>query len=67
MAFVVIGNGEYRTLKNTLGECGGASAEHGGYVGMDLAPPEYARVRALDAPPPTEAPVTGHGEGPSCL
>jgi benzoylformate decarboxylase len=32
-------NGEYRTLKNTLDEGGGASAKHGQYVGMDLAPP----------------------------
>lgn len=39
VAFVVMNNGEYRTLKETLDEGGGASAEHGRYVGMDLAPP----------------------------
>ncbi|TYK42823.1 thiamine pyrophosphate-binding protein [Actinomadura decatromicini] len=39
VAFVVMNNGEYRTLKNTLDEGGGASAKHGQYVGMDLAPP----------------------------
>ncbi|NKZ03403.1 hypothetical protein HGB48_06535 [Actinomadura latina] len=39
VAFVVMNNGEYRTLKDTLDEGGGPSAEHGRYVGMDLAPP----------------------------
>ncbi|WP_338742879.1 thiamine pyrophosphate-binding protein [Actinomadura luteofluorescens] len=39
VAFVVMNNGEYRTLKDTLDQGGGASAEHGRYVGMDLAPP----------------------------
>ncbi|TYB40043.1 thiamine pyrophosphate-binding protein [Actinomadura chibensis] len=39
VAFVVMNNGEYRTLKDTLDEGGGASAKHGQYVGMDLAPP----------------------------
>ncbi|QKG27423.1 thiamine pyrophosphate-binding protein [Actinomadura verrucosospora] len=39
VAFVVMNNGEYRTLKETLDEGGGASAEHGRYIGMDLAPP----------------------------
>jgi benzoylformate decarboxylase len=39
VAFVVMNNGEYRTLKETLDEGGGASAEHRRYVGMDLAPP----------------------------
>ncbi|WP_131739602.1 thiamine pyrophosphate-binding protein [Actinomadura roseirufa] len=38
-AFVVMNNGEYRTLKDTLDSGGGASAQHGRYVGMDLAPP----------------------------
>ncbi|MFI0356795.1 thiamine pyrophosphate-binding protein [Actinomadura sp. 9N407] len=40
VAFVVMNNGEYRTLKDTLDEGGGPSAEHGRYVGLDLAPPE---------------------------
>ncbi|QXJ26043.1 thiamine pyrophosphate-binding protein [Actinomadura graeca] len=54
VAFVVMNNGEYRTLKNTLDESKGASAEHGRYVGMDLAPPALdwqsaARVFGMDA------------------
>jgi benzoylformate decarboxylase len=44
VTFVVMNNGEYRTLKDTLDQTGGASAKHGRYVGMDLAPP------ALDWP-----------------
>lgn len=39
VAFVVMNNGEYRTLKDTLDEGGGPSARHGRYVGMDLGPP----------------------------
>ncbi|MBT2214117.1 thiamine pyrophosphate-binding protein [Actinomadura sp. NEAU-AAG7] len=39
VAFVVMNNGEYRTLKDTLDQGGGASAEHGRYVGMDLTGP----------------------------
>ncbi|TDD61261.1 thiamine pyrophosphate-binding protein [Actinomadura rubrisoli] len=39
VAFVVMNNGEYRTLKETLDEGGGASAEHRRYIGLDLAPP----------------------------
>ncbi|MUN42567.1 thiamine pyrophosphate-binding protein [Actinomadura litoris] len=39
VAFVVMNNGEYRTLKDTLDQSGGASAEHGRYVGMDLTGP----------------------------
>ncbi|TDD79412.1 thiamine pyrophosphate-binding protein [Actinomadura darangshiensis] len=39
VAFVVMNNGEYRTLKDTLDEGGGASARYGRYVGMDLGPP----------------------------
>ncbi|WP_067469761.1 thiamine pyrophosphate-binding protein [Actinomadura macra] len=54
VAFVVMNNGEYRTLKNTLDEGKGASAEHGRYVGMDLSPPALdwqsaARVFGMDA------------------
>ncbi|SFQ39759.1 benzoylformate decarboxylase [Actinomadura madurae] len=53
-AFVVMNNGEYRTLKDTLDEGGGASARHGTYVGMDLAPPALdwqaaARLFGIDA------------------
>lgn len=39
VAFVVMNNGEYRTLKDTLDAGGGTSAATGRYVGMDLAPP----------------------------
>ncbi|MFD0687483.1 thiamine pyrophosphate-binding protein [Actinomadura fibrosa] len=39
VTFVVMNNGEYRTLKDTLDEGGGTSAQRGRYVGMDLAPP----------------------------
>jgi benzoylformate decarboxylase len=54
VAFVVMNNGEYRTLKDTLDEDGGSSAEHGRYVGMDLAPPAIdwrsaARTFGVDA------------------
>ncbi|TMR00696.1 thiamine pyrophosphate-binding protein [Actinomadura soli] len=54
VAFVVMNNGEYRTLKNTLDQSGGASAKHGEYVGMDLAPPALdwqsaARLFGIDA------------------
>ncbi|RKS74229.1 benzoylformate decarboxylase [Actinomadura pelletieri DSM 43383] len=54
VAFVVMNNGEYRTLKNTLDEGGGASAKHGQYVGMDLNPPSLdwqsaARLFGIDA------------------
>jgi benzoylformate decarboxylase len=54
VTFVVINNGEYRTLKDTLDQSGGASAEHGRYIGMDLAPPALdwqsaARLFGIDA------------------
>jgi benzoylformate decarboxylase len=37
--FLVMNNGEYRTLKETLDRNGGRSAALGRYVGMDLTPP----------------------------
>jgi len=36
---VVMNNGEYRTLKQTLDENGSRSTARGAYVGLDLAPP----------------------------
>jgi benzoylformate decarboxylase len=39
VAFVVMNNGEYRTLKDTLDEGGSRSTALGSYTGLDLAPP----------------------------
>lgn len=39
VAFVVMNNGEYRTLKDTVDESGGRSRARGRYVGLDLTPP----------------------------
>jgi benzoylformate decarboxylase len=39
VTFVVMNNGEYRTLKDTLDERKSGSTERGHYVGLDLAPP----------------------------
>ena len=39
VTFVVMNNGEYRTLKETLDGWGGRSAATGRYLGLDLAPP----------------------------
>jgi benzoylformate decarboxylase len=39
VVFVVLNNGEYRTLKDTLDERKSASTAAGAYVGLDLAPP----------------------------
>jgi benzoylformate decarboxylase len=37
--FLVMNNGEYRTLKDTLDAAGSRSTAAGRYVGLDLAPP----------------------------
>ncbi|WP_242902479.1 thiamine pyrophosphate-binding protein [Actinomadura terrae] len=60
VAFVVMNNGEYRTLKDTLDQSGGASAEHGRYVGMDLTGPALdwqaaARLFDIDSVRPESA------------
>jgi benzoylformate decarboxylase len=39
VTFVVMNNGEYRTLKDTLDASGSRSTATGRYVGLDLAPP----------------------------
>ncbi|TCO54819.1 thiamine pyrophosphate-binding protein [Actinocrispum wychmicini] len=39
VAFVVMNNGEYRTLKETLDNVGGTAARLRRYPGLDLAPP----------------------------
>ena len=39
VTFVVMNNGEYRTLKDTLDAGGGRSTARGRYVGLDLGPP----------------------------
>jgi benzoylformate decarboxylase len=39
VVFVVLNNGEYRTLKDTLDSRKSASTARGSYVGLDLAPP----------------------------
>jgi benzoylformate decarboxylase len=39
VTFVVMNNGEYRTLKDTLDATGSRSTRAGRYVGLDLAPP----------------------------
>jgi benzoylformate decarboxylase len=39
VVFVVMNNGEYRTLKDTLDEDKSASTARGRYVGLDLTPP----------------------------
>ena len=39
VTFLVMNNGEYRTLKETLDESGSTSSALGRYVGLDLEPP----------------------------
>lgn len=39
VVFVVMNNGEYRTLKDTLDERESASTAKGSYIGLDLTPP----------------------------
>jgi benzoylformate decarboxylase len=39
VAFVIMNNGEYRTLKDTLDESKSRSTALGSYTGLDLAPP----------------------------
>ncbi|MEN3306953.1 MAG: benzoylformate decarboxylase [Micromonosporaceae bacterium] len=39
VAFVVVNNGEYRTLKDTLDRGSSRSTEHGRYIGLDLRDP----------------------------
>ncbi|GGM71075.1 thiamine pyrophosphate-binding protein [Dactylosporangium sucinum] len=46
VTFVVMNNGEYRTLKDTLDRWGSASSARGRYIGLDLAPPELDFTRA---------------------
>jgi benzoylformate decarboxylase len=46
--FLVMNNGEYRTLKETLDGAGSRSTTLRRYVGLDLAPPELTWTRAAD-------------------
>jgi benzoylformate decarboxylase len=46
--FVVMNNGEYRTLKETLDGMGSRSTRLRRYVGLDLAPPALNWTRAAD-------------------
>jgi benzoylformate decarboxylase len=46
VTFVVMNNGEYRTLKDTLDRWESGSSARGRYVGLDLAPPELDFTRA---------------------
>ncbi|HEX3789645.1 MAG TPA: thiamine pyrophosphate-binding protein [Pseudonocardiaceae bacterium] len=48
VTFVVMNNGEYRTLKETLDTNKSRSTLVGRYVGLDLAPPELNWTRAAD-------------------
>jgi benzoylformate decarboxylase len=48
VVFVVMNNGEYRTLKDTLDEGKSRSTEYGTYVGLDLRPPELDWRKAAD-------------------
>ncbi|TDC49304.1 thiamine pyrophosphate-binding protein [Micromonospora sp. KC207] len=46
VTFVVMNNGEYRTLKDTLDGIGGPSSRQGRYLGLDLGPPALDFTRA---------------------
>ncbi|CNE41123.1 benzoylformate decarboxylase [Mycobacterium tuberculosis] len=46
--FVVMNNGEYRTLKETLDSWGSAATVSGRYIGLDLAPPHLDFTRAAE-------------------
>jgi benzoylformate decarboxylase len=46
--FVVMNNGEYRTLKETLDGMGSGSTRLRRYVGLDLAPPALNWTKAAD-------------------
>jgi benzoylformate decarboxylase len=48
MMFVVMNNGEYRTLKDTLDEYKSRSTEYGSYIGLDLAPPQLDWRKAAE-------------------
>ncbi|MFC7326967.1 thiamine pyrophosphate-binding protein [Marinactinospora rubrisoli] len=48
VTFVVLANGEYRTLKETLDRRDGASRRTGRYVGLDLSPPHLDFRRAAE-------------------
>ncbi|MFG1842813.1 thiamine pyrophosphate-binding protein [Micromonospora sp. NPDC049175] len=46
VTFVVMNNGEYRTLKHTLDDIDGPSARQRRYLGLDLGPPALDFTRA---------------------
>ncbi len=48
VTFVVINNGEYRTLKETLDSWDSHSTRTGRYLGLDLAPPRLDFTRAAE-------------------
>lgn len=48
VTFVVMNNGEYRTLKNTLDRWSSRATATGRYPGLDLAPPALDFTRAAD-------------------
>lgn len=48
VVFVVMNNGEYRTLKDTLDETKSRSTEYGSYVGLDLGPPDLDWRKAAE-------------------
>jgi benzoylformate decarboxylase len=48
VTFVVMNNGEYRTLKDTLDAGTGHATRRGHYIGLDLAPPHLDFTRAAE-------------------
>jgi benzoylformate decarboxylase len=48
VTFVVMNNGEYRTLKDTLDSWNSAATASGRYIGLDLAPPHLDFTRAAE-------------------